>query len=98
MVAFGAFAQAYEFYEEMVRRGFECEDLSLEPTVAEVIARVGPQDQNFYGRGAIRVIRMRRAAVEPGKNDDRRAEGGGDSAGAAAKRSGVPDRLGRALL
>ena len=82
----------------MVRRGFECEDLSLEPTVAEVIARVGPQDQNFYGRGAIRVIRMRRAAAEPGKNGDRRAEGGWDPAGAAAKRSGAPDRLGRALL
>ena len=101
MVAFGAFAQAYEFYEEMVRRGFECEDLSLDPTVAEVIARVGPQDQNFYGRGAIRVIRMRRAAAEPDKkNDDKRAEveGGGDPAGAAAKRSGAPDRLGRALL
>ena len=101
MVAFGAFAQAYEFYEEMVRRGFECEDLSLDPTVAGVIARVGPQDQNFYGRGAIRVIRMRRAA-EPDKKDgsNTRAEveGGGDPAGAAAKRSGVPDRLGRALL
>ena len=47
------------------------------------------------------VIRMRRAAAEPDKkNDDKRAEveGGGDPAGAAAKRSGVPDRLGRALL
>ena len=83
----------------MVRRGFECEDLSLEPTVAEVIARVGPQDQNFYGRGAIRVVRMRRAAAEPDlKNGGKRAEGGGAPAGAAAKRSGVPDRLGRALL